>query len=69
MGAEKLAVGAFGGAVSLLQKRLADRGFGVGSDEAARGYYGPSTRDAVRECQRTHGLVAPAWSTWRRHRY
>jgi len=58
MGAEKLAVGAFGGAVSLLQKRLADRGFGVGSDEAARGYYGPSTRDAVRECQRTHVLVA-----------
>ena len=57
MGAEKLAIGAFGGLVSLLHKRLADHGFSVSTDEAAREYYGPSTRDAVREYQRKHGLV------------
>jgi Putative peptidoglycan binding domain len=39
-----------------LDEKIKARGFKVSPEEVKRKFYGPATRDAVRECQTCHGL-------------
>jgi peptidoglycan hydrolase-like protein with peptidoglycan-binding domain len=55
---EKLDTGSVGEEVARLQEALEARGFAVSPEEAKRKFFGPSTRDSVRECQTCHGLEA-----------
>jgi peptidoglycan hydrolase-like protein with peptidoglycan-binding domain len=55
---EKLDIGSVGEEVTRLQEALDARGFAVSPEEAKRKFFGPSTRDSVRECQTCHGLEA-----------
>jgi peptidoglycan hydrolase-like protein with peptidoglycan-binding domain len=48
-------VGDFGDDVARLHEKLRARGFDVPPEEVKRKFYGPATRDAVRECQKRHG--------------
>ena len=56
MNSEKLNVGDFGDDVARLHEKIKARGFDVSPEEVKRKFYGPATRDAVRECQTCHGL-------------
>ncbi len=56
MNPEKLNVGDFGDDVARLHENLKARGFDVSPDEVKRKFFGPATRDAVRECQTYYGL-------------
>src|ERR1700738_1288859 len=58
MGELKLEVGAFGDAVKKLHRKLIEYGLAIPSSEVNRAFFGPGTRDAVIQCQRTHGLPA-----------
>ena len=58
MPSERLDVGSVGDDVARLHKALEARGFAVSPDEAKRRFFGPSTRDALRDCQTCHGLNA-----------
>jgi glycosidase len=52
----KLEVGTFGDEVENLHRNLAKHGLQVPSSEVTRAFFGPSTRDAVIQWQRTQGL-------------
>jgi len=56
MPAEKLDIGSVGEEVARLHGQLEARGFPVSPEEAKRKFFGPATREAVRECQTCHGL-------------
>jgi len=58
MSSKKLNVGDFGDDVARLHEKLEARGFEVSPEEVKRRFYGPATRDAVRECQTYQGLEA-----------
>jgi hypothetical protein len=58
MPSERLDIGSVGEDVARLHKALAARGFAVSAEEAKRRFFGPSTRDALRDCQTCHGLNA-----------
>jgi peptidoglycan hydrolase-like protein with peptidoglycan-binding domain len=58
MSTEKLNIGDFGDDVARLHEKLKARGFEVLPEEVKRKFYGPATRNAVRECQTCHGLGA-----------
>jgi glycosidase len=51
-----LQVGAFGEAVKNVHRNLTKHGFTLPSSELERGFFGPGTRYAVMQLQRTHGL-------------
>ena len=52
----KLEVGSLGEEVKNLHRSLAKQGFAIPSSELNRAFFGPLTRDAVIQWQRTHGL-------------
>ena len=52
----KLEVGSFGEEVKNLHRKLAKQGFAIPSSEVDRAFFGPGTRDAVLQWQRSHGL-------------
>jgi hypothetical protein len=54
----QLVVGAFGDEVKNLHRNLLNCGLAVPSSELERAFFGPSTRNAVMQWQRTHGLPA-----------
>jgi peptidoglycan hydrolase-like protein with peptidoglycan-binding domain len=56
MNSQRLNVGDFGDDVARLHEEIRARGFEVSPEEVKRKFYGPATRDAVRECQTCHGL-------------
>lgn len=56
MSTSKLTVGDFGDEVARLQEKLKARGFEVSTEEVKRKFYGPATRDAVRERQKSHKI-------------
>ncbi|MGB5712649.1 MAG: peptidoglycan-binding protein, partial [Waterburya sp.] len=56
MNSEKLKVGAVGNEVSRLHQTLNNQGFEVSAEEVKRKFFGPSTREAVGEFQKTHGI-------------
>jgi glycosidase len=58
MGKLKLEVGAFGEEVKDLHRNLAKHGFTIPSSELDRAFFGPGTRYAVIQLQRSHGLSA-----------
>lgn len=58
MSTDKLNVGDFGDNVARLHEKLKASGFEVSPEEVKRKFFGPATRDAVRECQTCHGLEA-----------
>jgi len=58
MGKLDFAVGAFGGDVKNLQSKLAEYRLEIPTREVERSFFGPGTRGAVMEWQRTHGLPA-----------
>src|SRR4029077_16206960 len=51
-----LEVGAFGDEVKNLHRKLIRHGLRIPSSELDRAFFGPATRNAVLEWQRTHGL-------------
>ncbi|MBO3751123.1 peptidoglycan-binding protein [Streptosporangiaceae bacterium NEAU-GS5] len=55
---ERLDIGSVGEDVAWLHKALEARGFAVSAEEEKRRFFGPSTRDALRDCQTCHGLNA-----------
>ena len=55
---ERLDIGSVGEDVARLHKALEARGFVVSAEETKRRFFGPSTRDALRDCQTCHGLNA-----------
>jgi hypothetical protein len=54
----KLSVGMYGDKVKLLHSKLRHHGFDIPAAEVDRRFFGPATREAVRECQEEHGLPA-----------
>jgi peptidoglycan hydrolase-like protein with peptidoglycan-binding domain len=54
----QLSLGCYGPEVKELQHQLERLGFHVGSSEVARSLFGPSTRAALEQWQRRHGLNA-----------
>lgn len=52
----KLSIGDFGDEVARLHETLSHQGFTVSSEEVKRKFFGPSTRETVREFQKTHGI-------------
>ncbi|PTQ91460.1 PA14 domain-containing protein [Nitrosomonas nitrosa] len=56
MSFEKLNVGDFGAEVTLLQANLKKHGFKVSVEEEKRQFFGPTTREAVGEFQKAHGI-------------
>jgi len=52
----KLEVGSLGEEVKNLHRNLAKQGFAIPSSELNRAFFGPLTRDAVMQWQRTQGL-------------
>src|SRR5712691_3937442 len=55
---EKLAIGAEGEDVARLHEQLAARGFSLSPEEVSSKFFGPATRDAVRQYQTQHELEA-----------
>ncbi len=53
----QLAVGSFGGEVEDLHRKLIKHGLRIPSSELDRAFFGPATRNAVLEWQRSHGLA------------
>src|SRR5260221_5226740 len=53
-----LEVGAFGDEVKNLHRKLISHGLAIPSSEVTRAFFGPRTRDAVLQWQRTYGLSA-----------
>jgi peptidoglycan hydrolase-like protein with peptidoglycan-binding domain len=53
-----LSVGTFGDEVKDLHRKLTEHGFDISPAEVERKFFGPATREAVRECQKEHGLPA-----------
>jgi glycosidase len=51
-----LQAGAFGDEVKNLHRKLIKHGLAIPSSEVDRAFFGPATRDAILEWQRTHGL-------------
>src|ERR1700745_1815032 len=51
-----LEVGAFGEEVKNLHRKLVTHGLRIPSSEVDRAFFGPATRNAILEWQRTHGL-------------
>ena len=58
MPSERLDIGSVGEDVARLHKALGARGFAVSAEEEKRRFFGPATRDALRDCQTCHGLNA-----------
>ena len=58
MPSERIGIGSVGEEVARLHEALEARGFAVSAEEAKRRFFGPSTRDALRDCQTCHGLNA-----------
>lgn len=56
MSFEKLNVGDFGAEVAMLQANLKKHGFKVSVEEEKRQFFGPTTREAVGEFQKAHGI-------------
>src|SRR5262245_32075855 len=56
MDLRRLSVGDVGDDVARLHQKLKSHGFEVSPDEAKRKFFGPVTREAVRECQKRNGL-------------
>jgi glycosidase len=56
----RLAVGSFGEEVKNLHRKLIKHGLGIPSSEVDRSFFGPATRDAILQWQRTHGLPLTA---------
>ena len=56
MNAQPLAIGAFGDEVADLHRKLRDNGFDVPASELERKFFGPGTRAAVGELQKTKGI-------------
>lgn len=56
MSAEKLNVGDFGDDVTHLHENLKKHGFDVSAEEVKRKFFGPTTREAVGEFQKVHGI-------------
>lgn len=56
MSSEKLNVGDFGAKVTTLQTNLKKHGFTVSAEEEKRQFFGPTTREAVGEFQKAHGI-------------
>src|SRR5262249_15484719 len=56
MAKEQLAVGSFGEEVKNLHLKLIKHGLGIPAGEIDRDFFGPATRYAVMQWQRTHGL-------------
>jgi glycosidase len=52
----QLAVGLFGEEVQNLHRKLINQGLGIPPSEVDRAFFGPATRYAVMQWQRTHGL-------------
>jgi peptidoglycan hydrolase-like protein with peptidoglycan-binding domain len=51
-----LSVGMYGDEVKLLHSKLRQHGFDIPATEVDRQFFGPATREAVREYQQEHGL-------------
>jgi len=58
MNGRKLSVGAVGEEVRSLQERLRRQGHELPESELSRAFFGPGTREAVRQVQLQHGLQA-----------
>jgi glycosidase len=58
MAKRQLSVGAFGDEVKNLHRNLLKNGLAIPSGEVDRGFFGPGTRDAVIQWQRTHSVPA-----------
>jgi peptidoglycan hydrolase-like protein with peptidoglycan-binding domain len=56
MSSKKLNVGDFGADVTNLQENLKKHGFSVSAEEEKRKFFGPTTREAVGEFQKAHGI-------------
>jgi hypothetical protein len=56
MPTQNLSVGSFGDEVRDLHSKLRHHGLDLPGGEVERGFFGPATREAVRQCQREHGL-------------
>jgi peptidoglycan hydrolase-like protein with peptidoglycan-binding domain len=56
MSSEKLNVGDFGDDVTHLHENLKKHGFDVSAEEVKRKFFGPTTREAVGEFQKVHGI-------------
>jgi peptidoglycan hydrolase-like protein with peptidoglycan-binding domain len=56
MSSKKLTVGDIGDDVTNLQENLKKHGFNVSSEEEKRKFFGPTTREAVGEFQKIHGI-------------
>jgi len=54
----QLAVGAFGDEVKSLHRELTKSGFEIPPSEIQRAFFGPGTRGAIMQWQRSHGLPA-----------
>ena len=54
----QLAVGAFGEEVKKLHRKLIKHGLAIPSNQVDRAFFGPATRYAILEWQRSHGLPA-----------
>ncbi|MBV8141561.1 MAG: peptidoglycan-binding protein [Verrucomicrobia bacterium] len=54
----QLAVGSFGEEIKKLHCKLIEHGLAIPSSEVDRAFFGPATRYAVLEWQRSHGLAA-----------
>src|SRR5690242_10786328 len=58
MPSERIGIGSVGEDVARLHEALEARGFAVSAEETKRRFFGPATRDALRDCQTCHGLNA-----------
>ncbi len=58
MASVRLSVGTYGAEVSRLQNSLVEQGFRIAASEANRRFFGPATRQALQQYQKTHGLAA-----------
>jgi peptidoglycan hydrolase-like protein with peptidoglycan-binding domain len=56
MGSKILSVGDFGDEVTKLHENLKNHGFKVSPEEEKRKFFGPTTREAVGEFQKAHGI-------------
>lgn len=56
MSSKKLTVGDIGDDVTHLQENLKKHGFNVSAEEEKRKFFGPTTREAVGEFQKVHGI-------------
>jgi peptidoglycan hydrolase-like protein with peptidoglycan-binding domain len=56
MSSKKLTVGDIGDDVTHLQENLKKHGFNVSTEEEKRKFFGPTTREAVGEFQKVHGI-------------